>query len=103
MLSPTKTVTMMDLRRGIGKIVDEAVYQNVTFVVQKRGKSICTIKSVSSAPEESRISLRSNRQHNSLERLYGCLAKTGTADDWSKEYKDIERDYDDRIQQLWRE
>lgn len=94
-----KTVTMMQLRQHIGEVVNDVMYTNAMYVVEKHGKPICSIQpyGLNSQPI-----LEQKKRNTHVRKLFGALKHIQTVpEDWTKEYDDIEKAYDKRMWDTW--
>lgn len=100
MNTATKTVTMMDLRRNIGAILDEMIYQHKDIIIKRRDKIIGVIKP---QIEEQTTNQTEETRHQKIDRLFGCMSYLSNkeAEEWIHGYDDVEKEYDNRMEKLW--
>lgn len=98
-MEQTKTITMMELRHHIGEVVNDISFTNVRYVVEKHGKPICVVQPY--APAEPQTTLPDAHAAR-IDRLFGAIKqRPGEPVDWTEEYDEIEKDYDERMKQTW--
>lgn len=95
----TKTITMMALRHHIGEVVNDVSYTNQTYIVEKHGKPICIVQPY--VFPETIVTLPDDRKAR-ISRLFGAIKqRPGEPVDWTEEYDEIEKDYDERMKRTW--
>lgn len=98
-------ISMMDLRKNIGAIINEVVYKKKTYLIERRGKPLCTLDAYSDVANEP---IQPNSVSNvsvsniSAERLFGCIKSTADVpEEWTSELDQAEKDYQTRIDKIW--
>lgn len=71
MTTATKTVTMMDLRRNIGEIFDEMLYQHKEFVIKRRNKIVGVMKL---EQKEVKENTQPETREQKIDRLFGSMS-----------------------------
>lgn len=97
MENTVKTVTMMDLRRNIGAIMDEVLHHGCKIIVQRKNQTIAEI--VPRAP----VRELNEDRHQRLKRLYGSMSYLSDEEvqQWIHGYDDVEAEYEERMKKLW--
>lgn len=98
--SQYQNISMMELRKNIGAIINEVVYSKKTYVIERRGKPLCTLDAFSGLSDEPQQS--KSVSNVSAERLFGCLkGSADTSEEWTNDLDQAEADYQRGIYNLW--
>lgn len=91
---------MMQLRQHIGEVVNDVLYTNTSYVIEKHGKPICSIQPYN-APLPNTTAPESDRVRR-IDRLFGSIKKKSNAEpnDWTAHYNQVDEAYERKMKKI---